>query len=102
MAGSVAFEVAGTFQMVAFLVSSLSDVVAILWMHAFRNVGAGLLSGIFSDVALTVKMAGAENPLCTGVCGVVWCFLHGLIILWRPWEAVVMFAMLVLWVIVVV
>jgi hypothetical protein len=85
--------------MVAFLLSSLSDVVVILWTHSFRDVGAGLLSGIFSDMALTVKMAGAENPLGTGVCGFVWCFSHRLIVLWRPWEVAV-FGILVLWVIV--
>jgi hypothetical protein len=52
-------------------------------------------------MSVTFKMAGNENPLGTGVCGVVWCFLHGVIVLWRPSEAVVVFGILVLWVIVV-
>jgi len=99
VAGSIALDVAGSVQMVAFLVCSFSDVV-VLWMHAFRDLGAGLVSGIFSDMAVTSKMAGTENPLGTGVCGVVWCFLYGVIVLWRPSEAVV-FGILVLWVIVV-
>jgi hypothetical protein len=57
--------------MVAFLVSGFTDVVVVLWMHAFRDVGAGLLSGLFSDMAVSVKMAGAENPFVSKVCGVV-------------------------------
>lgn len=72
MTGTIAFDVAGSVQMVASLVSSLSDVVVMLWTRAFRDVGAGLLSGIISDLAVTVKMAGAQNPLCTSVCGAVW------------------------------
>ena len=84
MTGSLAFDVAGNVKMVLFWVSSLSDVVFVLWTHAFRDVGAGLLPGIFSDMPVTVKMAGAGNPLGTGVFGVVWCFLHGVIVLWRP------------------
>lgn len=84
MAASIAFDVAGCVQMASFLVSSLSEVVVILWTRAFRDVGAGLLSGIFSDMSVTVKMAGAEIPLGTDVCGVVWCFLRGVIVLWRP------------------
>jgi len=84
VAGSIAFDFAGSVQMVTSLVSNLPAIVVVLRTHAFRDVGTELLSGIFSDMALTVKLAASENPLGTGVCGVVWCFLHGVIVLWRP------------------
>jgi hypothetical protein len=88
--------------MVGILVSNLTVVVVKFWVHAFRDVGAGLMSGIFSDMAVTVKMAGAKIPFVSRVCRFVWCFWHGVIVLWRPGKTVVMVGIMVLLVIVVV
>jgi hypothetical protein len=68
--GSIAPDVTGIVTTVVFVVLISIDVV-VLGIHAFRDVGAGLLSGIFLGSAVAVKMAGGDNSFVSIVFGVV-------------------------------